>query len=106
MAEFDIQSELHDMRLEQKNDNNELTRVVTEGFTAGSTWMHAHELKDQERFNTIDSRLRPIETVKQAAVWLIGAVIVAWLGAAALIYVEHQHHKDAPSLGSQGALRG
>lgn len=93
MAEFDIQKELLDMRGEQRTDHAELTRVVTEGFKKGSDWMHRHELNDQERFNAIDSRLQPIETVKRAAVWLIAAVVTAWIGAAGLIYVEHQSHK-------------
>lgn len=93
MAEFDVQKELHDMRLEQRTDHAELTRVVTDGFSKGSEWMRLHELKDQERFNAIDTRLQPIETIKRGAVWLIGAVIVAWLGAAGLIYAEHQSHK-------------
>lgn len=96
MADFNVQNELHDMRGEQRTDHDELTRIVTEGFASGSSWMHAHEMKDQERFNAIDTRLRPIETVKQAAIWLIGAVLVAWLGAAGLIYVEHQNHRAAP----------
>jgi len=92
MADFNIQTELQSMRVEQREDHAALTKVVTDGFASSNSWMHAHELKDQDRFNALDRRLRPIETVKQAAVWLIGAVIVAWLGAAGLIYVEHQSH--------------
>lgn len=99
--DFDLQKELHEMRQERRDDHAELVRKVDTGFAEGAEWMKVHEAADVERFNQIDKRLMPLETVKAAAVWLVGAVLVALLGAGGMIYAEHVNHLDKPVMHSK-----
>lgn len=89
MAEFDVQSELHDMRRERKEDHVALTSTVTEGFAKGSAWMHSHELSDERRFTTVNSSISQLQTIQKTAKWFVRSALVAMLMMIADIIGNH-----------------
>lgn len=75
--EFDIQTELREMRHENNAANLLISGKVDEGFSKGSKWMHEHELLDQKRFGEVNATLNTLKGLQTTARWLVRSAIVA-----------------------------
>jgi hypothetical protein len=88
---FNIQEYLASMRSEQKEDHEALAGEVTLGLSKVSDAIVAHSKSDQEMFNAIEGRLRPIESMRKTFRWGIGTVFVALVGV--LAEAGYSHYK-------------
>lgn len=80
------------MRDEQREDHRLLVEKVDEGFKAATKAMADHVLEDTTKFASIDNRLAVVENTRRTMRWLMGATVVAILGAAAEFVINHLGH--------------
>lgn len=96
MARFSVQAALKEMRDEQRTDHAALVEKVDEGFKAATKAMADHVLEDTTKFSSIDKRLDVVENTRRTMRWLMGATVVAILGAAAEFFINHAAHIVKP----------
>jgi hypothetical protein len=103
MARFSVQAYLAEMRTESREDmqvvresQDRLEVKVDEGFKAATKSMSDHVLEDTTKFSSIDKRLDVVENTRRTMRWLMGAAVVAFLGAAAEFIFNHASHIVKP----------
>lgn len=84
------------MRDEQRTDHASMTTRVDAGFAQGSAWMHAHELSDERRFNSVNTAVaavantvKGLEGIQATAKWFVRAALVAVLAMLGDVLANH-----------------
>lgn len=86
---MDVPELLLQMRHEQREDHERLVARVDAGFARVTTTLTAHELEDERRFGTVDTRLVIVENTRRTARWFLGAAITAFVASVADFISRH-----------------